>query len=94
MERLTSKKSNIYKIVISDTRIFDIAYVSYIIKIERYIQDWAESVFKDENYEIIMSRLKIQDEQKTWGTLIDSGTLNLLDIDTSFDIKIYRLHII
>lgn len=94
MERLTSKKSNIYKIVISDTRIFDIAYVSSIIKIERYIQDWAESVFKDENYEIIMSRLKIQDEQKTWGTLIDSGTLNLLDIDTSFDIKIYRLHII
>ena len=75
MERIKSKKSNIYKIIISDTKVFDIAYVTSIIKAERYIENWAESFFKNENYEITMSRLNIQNDRKSWGTLIDDGTL-------------------
>jgi len=94
MKRISSKKSNIYKIIISDSKIFDIAYTTSVIKIERYVEEWAESIFTKENYQIIMSRLNIQDDEKTWGTLIDTGTLHIIDSDVFFDVKIYRLNVI
>lgn len=65
VNRVESKKPNVYKIAILDNlKYADIAYVSSIIKAERYIEEWSEIAFPNEVYEITMSKLKIQDEQR------------------------------
>lgn len=94
INRKESKKSNIYKVVIFDRHHSDIAYLTSLIKVEKYIEEWAKNVFTKEIYEIIMSRLNIQDDEKKWGILIDEGAINLIDSNISFDIKVYRLKIL
>lgn len=95
VNRTESKKSNVYKIEIkTGHRKGSELYVSSLIKVDRYIEEWAEENLPDVVYEIQMSRLKIVDDQMSYGTLVDHGYIILIDSDISFEIKIYRLHIL
>lgn len=95
VKREESKKSNVYKVEIkTGHNKGSVFYVSSLMKAEKYIEEWAEETFLKDVYEIQMSRLKIIDDDMPYGTLVDKGFIILIDQQISFEIKIYRLHIL
>lgn len=95
LKREDSKKPNVYKVEIrTEKNIFETFYTSSLYKSEYYIEKWAEENLHDVNYEIEMSRLNIVDGVFSFGKLVDLGVIKIIDNESVFDIKVYKLNIL
>lgn len=93
IKRTSSKIPNVYKLEIElSHRNYHIAYFSAIGKVYPYLEEYASIYFPDEVYDILLSRLQL-DEECEYGILVDAGTLELIESELAFPIKIYKLKI-
>lgn len=95
IKRKSSKAPNVYKLVISDRdSIYDYSYFCSIGKALQYLEVWSENTI-DEAYEIVMTKKGLCDEKilNNWGTLIDKGSIDIIESKISYDVKLYKINI-
>ena len=95
VKRIESKKPNVYKVEISVIGLGIIyqLFTSSVIKCERCIDEWVD-INIDSPSEVIISGLGVGFKDSVWGKHIATGSVNIIEDDSSYNVEVYKIHIL